>query len=102
MIVDSSFTDLVIKLNEKNYRNTLCMYTWVIIQAFIDYANKSCNKRMIKVRKNAEEWIMKENEDFKHICDIVSISPAKVRAKFLQLKNKECDLTHVINSIKGV
>jgi len=101
MNMDIQTTDISIKLNEKNYHDMLFMYTWVIIQAFVDYANKSSNKRILKVRKNAEEWIMKDNEGFFEVCEIVSIAPEKVRAKFLQLKNAECDLAEVINSIKG-
>lgn len=65
------------------------LWKGVIVTALEDCLNTSGGKTESYRKQEAHEWFMKADEDFKNVCFMANIEPAKVRNRFLELQKEK-------------
>ena len=64
------------------------LWKGVIVTALEDCLNTSGGKTESYRKQEAHEWFMKANQDFRDVCFMAGIEPAKVRNRYLELQKE--------------
>jgi hypothetical protein len=72
------------------------LYQAIVIQAFEDCLYTLGGKNEAYNKKEAHEWFMGNNKDFRYVCDLANLDPDHVRSRYKWcLENKVIVFTEI-------
>lgn len=89
-------TDLATEIVKTHPRSEHRLYQAIVIQAFEDCLYTLGGKNEAYNKKEAHEWFMSQNNDFRHVCDLANLDPDRVHSRYKWcLENKVIVFTEV-------